>query len=146
LNPAGGTVIDLGSGAFNGSGASSTTPILLDFQDSAIAGVEGSSAPNVYTLVEFGIGDTNLSISDFKIENLSLLASETGTLGFVDIGGQEVLQLYVVPEPSTWAMLTLGLGFLIFALRRRMREACKAGSEVADASSDLADDAATGRS
>ncbi|HUB68477.1 MAG TPA: PEP-CTERM sorting domain-containing protein, partial [Candidatus Methylacidiphilales bacterium] len=131
-NPAGSTLIQLGSsGAFLGdSSVSSSDPIILDFQNTGVGGTS-SSSPNIYDLVEFadstGSGPngslTNLTISDFDMINLDgALANGDPTLSFVDLGGGlEALQLSVVPEPSTWAMIFGGLAFLGLLVRGRLR-------------------------
>ncbi|HUB68569.1 MAG TPA: autotransporter-associated beta strand repeat-containing protein [Candidatus Methylacidiphilales bacterium] len=128
-NPAGGTLIDLGTtGSFLSDGSvSSSNQIILDFQDTGAGGTSASS-PNIYDLVEFSStggpnGDTNLTISDFDLVNLdSALGNGNSTLSFINMGdGQEALQLSVAPEPSTWAMVFGGLGFLGFLLRGRLR-------------------------
>ncbi len=118
-NPAGSTLIDLGQGAFNGSSVSTSNQIILNFQNSS----SGTLDPSIYSLVEFGLGsgsgNTNLTTSDFQIENLNYLAGQYGLLSFTQSGGQEVLQLEVVPEPGTWTLLLGSLGLLAFWRRRR---------------------------
>jgi len=141
-NPAGGTVINLGSGLLTFSASlSSSNQLVLNFNDSASGGngvvsngALVSGTPNVYNLIEFGSSagitdqaELTAALNDNEIVINNLAADLTpGDSAFLvlntNIGdGQEALQLDVVPEPSTWAMFALGLGFLFFAVRKRMR-------------------------
>jgi len=120
LNPAGGTEIDLGTGAFNVEGA-----VTLQFNNTGVGGVVGD--PNVYNLVEFGTGNvTAADLSDFTITGLLTSSNEYGAASLSIVtssNGEEYLQLDIVPEPSTWAMMLGGLSFLALALRSRRRAA-----------------------
>jgi hypothetical protein len=132
LNPAGGTVIDLGLGAFDLAGdVTSATPVIINLNNTASAGFGTitDGIANVYNLVEFGSGDTNITLADltngdFSITNLSsvLNPADSAYLKLTYLGGgEEALQLDVVPEPSTWAMFGLGLGLLVVWQRKRRK-------------------------
>jgi autotransporter-associated beta strand protein len=84
----------------------------FDFQNSGL-GVTGS--PVTYTLASFA--STTFSAGDFSYVNLGSLGGQTGTFAIVSGGTQ--LQLTVVPEPGTFAMLLGGVGMLAM-LRRRV--------------------------
>jgi hypothetical protein len=62
----------------------------------------------------------------FELADWSLFVSFSGPSGRVDFRGPLVLDVYplaAVPEPSTWAMMILGFGFIGGAIRFRRREA-----------------------
>lgn len=74
---------------------------------------QGGGAVGVYTLATW-TGSTSFTGTDFSYANLA----GTNTAAFNIVGSQ--LQLSVIPEPSTWALLTASL-FAVMILRPRRR-------------------------
>jgi len=89
----------------------------IDFTSVMINGVEfaiGSSGVAEFRFLSdllLGPGNTNtLTVSGIAEGD----ASYSGTLSFAGVAG-------IVPEPSTWMMMIMGIGFAGMALRRRQR-------------------------
>ena len=83
---------------------------------------------NVYNLVEFGTGGnvTAADLSDFTITGLLPPSNGYGVASLAIVtssNGEEYLQLDIVPEPGTWALMLTGLSFLVLVLRLRRRGA-----------------------
>jgi len=101
------------NGAFTGSTAANG--LLFNFSDSG-----GLVAGSAYTLINFGSAG-NLENTDFATGTLPgsfTLDTSFGTGGYLINANN--LQVQFIPEPSTYAML--GLGVLGFCLRRKNRK------------------------
>ena len=121
-NPAGGTMFDLGLTGILAAGTGVTAgSIKLDFNNSEVSG--SAADPNVYELAAFAPG-TDLTTSDFSIENLSIDNHNSAVLSLVTLtDGQEALDLDVIPEPGTWALLLASFAFAPLVWRRIRRTA-----------------------
>jgi len=73
----------------------------------------GSTALGTFTLVDWSV-TTTFSATDFSLTNLG--GGNTGTFA---INGTQ-LELNVIPEPTTWALLTFALCTVLFLRRRRV--------------------------
>jgi fibronectin-binding autotransporter adhesin len=96
-------LLNLGTGAFTkGTG----TAFTFDFGGTGEAG-------QIYTLLTFGLNNTNFQSTDFSASNLP--SGLGGTFSFVDNGSTESLDFTeAAPEPTTWALLLGGMGLLLF--------------------------------
>jgi hypothetical protein len=93
-----------------------------DGADGAITGLSRfTSSDNVlhpgpsvsYAGISFDVGSTAYNI--FSVGDVDYLVSSLSDTGFTPIS----LSISAVPEPTTWAMLILGVAMIGFAARRR---------------------------
>ena len=79
---------------------------------------------DVFTLVTTGSGIVGYTPGEFTV-NAANFANNTqgGTFAVVEQGNNLVLVYSAVPEPSTWALLSIGRGLLGVTLRGRTRRA-----------------------
>ncbi|MCE0497170.1 MAG: PEP-CTERM sorting domain-containing protein, partial [Methylacidiphilales bacterium] len=109
-----------------------TNALTFDFNGTGTPGYGtlASGLPAVYDLItDFSSTITasqlnsDLTNGDIVLNDLAGMTSSNAVnwADFVIVGsaGDLTLQLDVVPEPGTWALFALGLGFLVFIVRRR---------------------------
>jgi surface-anchored protein len=83
---------------------------------------DGFSAADTFRPVPGGHSDLNWAFSQPGYYSVSFEAS--GTLadgGLFTSSGPVAYTFHVVPEPSTWALMAIGLGGVLLAARRRAR-------------------------
>lgn len=109
--------IVLASNTNNSSGYGPTSQgVLFNFNLS-----DGTSVSQLRTISSTGVANRNLlSFNIGEISGFSF-TPKTGTGGFLQFDDINVSQNMVaaVPEPSTWAMMLIGLGFVGGAMRSR---------------------------
>jgi hypothetical protein len=90
-----------------------------DFGVSDLVGLSSSVNTGTYKLIDGSATIFTNNLRNLGPENAYLIAGSDGKSAYFTIGS---LDLNVVPEPSTYAMLTMaGIGFAGYVIRRRRR-------------------------
>lgn len=114
----------LAPAGFNSVGAD----IITTFSNTVGTNIDFGSAPGSLTLNGVDLLQGSVGTSDFgNISNVALLTGGTYNVlkvsgfsaGDATYSGNIVFSAAAVPEPSSWALMILGIGFAGLALRRR---------------------------
>jgi autotransporter-associated beta strand protein len=87
---------------------------------STVSLASGSSTALTLTFDTTGITSSGVYSGLLTLDGTSVNTSESASLNSVNVA----LELQVVPEPSTWAMIVGGVGMMVFVQRARSRVSC----------------------
>ncbi|MDR1192004.1 MAG: PEP-CTERM sorting domain-containing protein, partial [Verrucomicrobiales bacterium] len=102
--------------------ANTSAPPTLRFDDGAIISVNllGTYTPTTDTdwLLTTGFASISGDLNNVLLQNSAGTALDSELWSLSNLGGNLLLS-YTIPEPSTWLLLTIGAGTLLFTIRRR---------------------------
>jgi hypothetical protein len=84
--------------------------------------IPGPTPPSPFGVLNYGLGTPSASAADFIDERFTATSSGIETIDFSTTTGYNIVSavnLQVIPEPSTFALVFGGMGFLVYLARRK---------------------------